>query len=157
MNVVTSSKVINTLTKILEKKLRRELTNYAEVEVETSDERIFIYLGTRLERDIIEKIASFTDDYCAKHCIAEEECMRHYINKLDSYFDSFNEENSIDINGKISLPWITITLKQKEALLDDDLAGMYVEIHIKSEKLCDNIEEVAEQIAKLIASVYRLA
>lgn len=48
------NEVINTLTKILEEKLREELPSH--IEVESSGEEIFIQVGTYFE-DIAEEIA----------------------------------------------------------------------------------------------------
>jgi hypothetical protein len=141
-------------------KLRSELkecpVNFVEVE-SVGEKVLMIRVGTRISSDASERIATVIDDYCAKHSLSEAECAKRYREALERCFKAFNEMYSIGIDGEISLPRVTVTFTSKEAEGDGDWAGMLAEARINTEALkYADAEEVAEQIAKLVAAVYRL-
>ena len=138
-------------------RLRGELKE-CFVEVESARERLLIRVGAQAPEDASEWIATFIDDYCAKHSLSTAECSKRYRDAVERYFESFSEKHSVNINGEISLPWATLYFTSKEAEGDGDWAGMLVEVRIDTDALEHaDAEEVAEQIAKLVAAVYRLA
>jgi len=149
--------VLDYLAESIAERLRGELKE-CFVEGESVGERLLIRVGAQAPEDASEWIATFIDDYCAKHSLSEAECSKRYRDAVERYFESFSEEHAICINGEISLPWATLYFASKEAEGDGDWAGMLVEARIDAEALeYINAEKVAEQMAKLVAAVYRLA
>jgi hypothetical protein len=158
MGTFESRDALDGFAERIAERLRSELKEHPVnfVDVESVGERVLIRVGTRVSSDASEQIATVIDDYCAKHSLSEAECAKRYREAVEQYFESFNEEHSVGIDGEISLPWITLYFTSKEAEGDEDWAGMLVEARIDAEAL-EYAEEVAEQIAKLVAAVYRLA
>ena len=158
MGTFESRDALDGFAERIAERLRSELKEHPVnfVEVESVGERVLIRVGTRVSSDASEQIATVIDDYCAKHSLSEAECSKRYREALERYFEDFNEEYSVGIDGEISLPRVTVTFTSKEAEGDDDWAGMLAEARIDTEAL-DDAEEIAEQIAKLVAAVYRLA
>jgi hypothetical protein len=158
MGTFESRDALDGFAERIAERLRSELKEHPVnfVEAESVGERVLIRVGTRVSSDASEQIATVIDDYCAKHSLSEAECAKRYREAVEQYFESFNEEHSVGVHGEISLPWITLYFTSKEAEGDEDWAGMLVEARIDAEALND-AEEVAEQIAKLVAAVYRLA
>jgi hypothetical protein len=138
-------------------RLRGELKE-CFVEAESMENGILIHVGTQAPEDASERLATFIDDYCAKHSLSEAECAKRYREALERCFEAFNEMYSVGIDGKISLPRVTITFASKNAEGDGDWAGMIAEVHVNIDALeYADAEKVVEQIAKLVAAVYRLA
>jgi len=136
--------------------LKEQPVNF--VEAESVGEKVLVCVGTRISSDASEWIAMVIDDYCAKHSLSEAECAKRYREALERCFEAFNEMYSVGIDGKISLPRVTITFASKNAEGDGDWAGMIAEVHVNIDALeYSGAEKVAEQIAKLVAAVYRLA
>ena len=119
---------------------------------------IEIGVGDRF-MEISEAVGYGVEQYCVDENLSDEECMEFYEDAYARELESVNEEYAVYAAGVFTLPYATVEISPKEVTGDYDWAGLIVEVDFTDTAPWRYIEAeiLAEQLAQLVAALYRSA
>jgi hypothetical protein len=109
--------------------------------------------------EISEAVGYGVEYRCEEENLSEEECMEFYEDAYARELEAINEEYAVYAAGVFTLPYATVEVSPKEVTGDYDWAGLLVEVDFTDIAPWRYIEAeiLAEQLAQLVAALYRLA
>jgi len=139
----------------LVEKLSERFTDYTiKSEVEPEIMKITLCIGVKF-LEISEDIASDINEAIVEGEITEEEADEAFINAYEEELEWLNEEYVLRVEGKISTPLVEVEFSPKYVEKDYDMAGMLVEIYLKTTDFEPKL--IADYLFELIESAIQLS
>jgi hypothetical protein len=119
---------------------------------------IEIGVGDRF-MEIGEAVGERVERYCEEENLGDEECIEFYEEAYGQQLADINEEYAVYAAGAFTLPYATVEISPKEVTGDYDWAGLLVEVDFTDIAPWRYIEAeiLAEQLAQLVAALFRMA